>query len=43
MISKEFIKALTEIRHHIHQNPELSELEFNTTAFLKEKNRGGRH
>ncbi|PCS00925.1 amidohydrolase [Lactococcus fujiensis] len=37
MISKEFIKALTEIRHHIHQNPELSELEFNTTAFLKEK------
>lgn len=37
MLEKNEIEDLIAIRHHIHQNPELSEQEFATTAFLREK------
>lgn len=34
---KEIEKEMIEIRRYIHENPELSLQEFNTTAFIKEK------
>ncbi|MFC4652501.1 amidohydrolase [Lactococcus nasutitermitis] len=37
MIEKTFEKELTEIRHYLHQHPELSEQEVETTKFLLEK------
>ncbi|MDR1567712.1 MAG: amidohydrolase [Streptococcaceae bacterium] len=36
-LSNEFLAELTEIRHYIHQHPELSSEEYQTTAFIKEK------
>ena len=35
-MTKDFYTKLAEIRHHIHAHPEVSENEFETTAFLKE-------
>ena len=35
-ISAEHYDELVSIRHHIHENPELSGQEFQTTAFLKQ-------
>ena len=34
-MSEQFYENLAELRHYIHQNPEISEKEFETTAFLK--------
>lgn len=34
-MSEQFYETLAELRHYIHQNPEISEKEFETTAFLK--------
>lgn len=34
-MSEQFYENLVELRHYIHQNPEISEKEFETTAFLK--------
>ncbi|MGT2636947.1 amidohydrolase [Streptococcus ratti] len=34
-MSEQFYENLAELRHYIHQNPEISENEFETTAFLK--------
>lgn len=36
-MSDTFYQKLTAIRHHIHQHPEVSEKEYNTTRFIKEQ------
>ncbi|WP_078808070.1 amidohydrolase [Pilibacter termitis] len=36
-MTKEFYEELVEIRHYLHQHPELSNEEFETTKFLKRK------
>lgn len=36
-LAKVYSEEFIEIRHHIHSNPELSFLEFETSAFIQEK------
>ena len=35
-MSDEFYKRLVKVRHHIHQHPEISNEEYETTAFIKD-------
>ena len=37
MIEKNFYKELVEIRHYLHAHPEVSEKEFETTKFIRQK------
>lgn len=34
-MSEEFYERLAEVRHYIHQHPEVSEKEYETTAYIK--------
>ena len=36
-MGREFFPEINSIREYIHENPELSNKEFNTTKFIKEK------
>ena len=36
-LSKDYLEEIIAIRRHIHQNPELSFEEFETSRFLKNK------
>ena len=37
MIKEKLYKELVEIRHYLHAHPEISEEEFETTKFIREK------